>query len=57
MKRTLTLSSERLVALTAEELTEVAGAAAARTLPALECLNGTLHSEVVCYTRGTTCAC
>ncbi len=57
MKRTLTLSRERLVSLTTDELSDVAGAAAAPTGPVLQCLNATLHSEVVCYTRGTTCAC
>ena len=52
MKR-LTLDRDVLAALTTDELSEVGGAAAAPTVTtcALE------YSVLVCYTRGTTCAC
>ncbi len=54
MKRTLSLKRESLAALPAEDLATVAGAAAAPTVPVEGCLR---HSEIICYTRGTSCAC
>jgi len=58
MTRTLSLKRESLVALTGDELAGLVGAAAAApTTPPLQCLNDTVNSDLVCYTRGTTCAC
>lgn len=53
MKRSLSLTRESLADLTAEDLGAVAGAAAP-TLPVQGCL---AYSVLICYTRGTTCAC
>lgn len=58
MTKSLSLARETLVALTAEDLSAVNGAAALPTTPVKECATGTLeYSELICYTRGTTCAC
>ena len=51
MPRRLTLKREDLADLTTDELSAVNGAAPTITTCALE------YSVVLCYTRGTTCAC
>jgi hypothetical protein len=58
MKRTLSLRSETLSSLTAEELTGVRGGQAVTT-PVKYCLldDSQVVCTVECYTRGTTCAC
>lgn len=53
MTRRLSLTAEVLADLTSEELAGVAGAALPTT-PVDYCLQ---YSVIVCYTRGTTCAC
>ena len=49
--RRLTLRREALTELSSDELSAVNGAAPTITTCALE------YSVVLCYTRGTTCAC
>lgn len=51
MKRTLTLKSETLTELTADELTGVAGGVLP-TIPVDACLDGLLHTK-----RPTQCLC
>lgn len=58
MTKSLSLTRETLVSLTSDDLSAVNGAAAAPSLPVKECVTKTLeYSELICYTRGTTCAC
>lgn len=58
MAKRLSLTRETLVSLTADDLSVVNGAAAAPSLPVDECVTRTVkYSELICYTRGTTCAC
>lgn len=60
MKRSLTLSRERLAPLTTDELAGVNGAAEP-TLPLKYCVLATGNSYAICSggctSRGTTCAC
>ena len=54
MGKRLSLKAETLASLTAGDLAGVAGAAAVPTTPVEHCL---AYSVLICYTRGTTCAC
>lgn len=55
--RTLSLEREALSGLTTDELAGVvAGAQALPTTPVEQCPQ-LQYSKLICYTRGTTCAC